>query len=60
MMNRLAPSCHDYLRPPLWERQLAAGKFKFRLIVSREQARYATLAVNHLVVWVRPKLVMQR
>jgi len=38
-MNRLAPSRYDYLRPPLWDRQLALGKFKLRLIVSREQAR---------------------
>lgn len=39
MMNRLAPSRYDYLRPPLWDRQLALGKFKFHLTVSREQAR---------------------
>ena len=38
-MNRLAPSRYDYLRPPLWDRQLALGKFKFRLTVSQEQAR---------------------
>ena len=38
-MNRLAPPRYDYLCPPLWDRQLALGKFKFRLTVSQEQAR---------------------
>jgi|GEM_PF-5852489 len=36
-MNRLAPSQYDHLRPPLWDRELALGKFKLRLTVNRER-----------------------
>lgn len=60
MMNRLAPSRYDYLRPPLWDRQLALGKFWLRLTVSQEHPPAARCPIANRVAALRRERGMPR
>lgn len=59
-MNRLAPSRYDYLRPPLWNRQLALGKFGLRLTVSQEHSPAARCPIANCVAALRRERGMPR
>lgn len=59
-MSRLAPSRYDYLHPPLWDRQLAIGKFRLHLTVSQEHFPAARHFIANRVAALRQERGMSR